>query len=215
MATCAVLLLLPQPENACGVTLTPRYIGGWARMARVSGSGSRYERSMPGMIGAMLVVVGVILVFVVVRAMNRDDLAVEREPIDYLPTVQEIQTAGGFPAVYPPSLPEGWKAVDLSYDPARLWSLSMFNDDDRFVGLFQGRSPVDDLVEEYVDEDAEEGEPVRLDSDLAPEWRTFTDEGGDTALVAEVRQTAVLVVSSSSQEELEDLVTSLSQKPID
>lgn len=183
-------------------------------MSRVSGSGSRYERSMPGMIGAMVVVIGVILVFVVVRAINRDDYEVEREPIDYLPTVEEIQTAGGFPAVYPPALPEGWKAVDLSYDPARLWSLSMFNDDDRYVGLFQGRTGVEDLVEEYVDEDAEEGESVRLDSDVADEWRTFSDEGGDRALVAEFRKTAVLVVSSASQDELEAVAASLSIEPV-
>lgn len=167
---------------------------------------------MPGMVGAMVVVVAVILVFVVVRAMSRDDLAVEREPIEYLPNVEGIQ-AGQFPVVYPPTLPEGWKAVDLSYEPAELWTLSMFSADDRYVGLFQGRSEVDEMVEEYVDEAAVEGERVQVDSDLASTWRSFSDEGGDHALVARVRDTVVLVVSAGDQQDLERVAASLDDAP--
>lgn len=167
---------------------------------------------MPGMVGAMVVVVAVILVFVVVRAMSRDDLQVEREPIDYLPNIEGIQ-AGGFPVAYPPALPEGWKAVDLSYEPGELWTLSMFTEDDRYVGLFQGRSEVEDMVEEYVDETAVEGEPVEIDSDLATTWRSFSDEGGDHALVAEHRKTVVLVVGAGDEQDLEQLAESLSTAP--
>lgn len=167
---------------------------------------------MPGMVGAMVVVVAVILVFVVVRAMSRDDLEVEREPIDYLPNIEGIQ-AGGFPVVYPPRLPEGWQAVDLSYEPSELWTLSMFSGDDRYVGLFQGRSDVDEMVEEYVDEDAVEGEPVEVDSDVARRWRSFSDEGGDRALVAKHRKTVVLVVSAGDEQDLERLVESLEDGP--
>lgn len=168
---------------------------------------------MPGMVGALVVVVGVILVFVVVRAMSRDDLEVEREPIDYLPNIEGIQ-AGAFPVVYPPKLPEGWKAVDLSYDPSELWTLSMFSDDDRYVGLFQGRSEVEDMVEQYVDEAAVEGKPVELDSDLSTTWRSFSDEGGDHALVAKHRKTVVLVVGTGDEQDLEQLVESLSHAPV-
>lgn len=170
---------------------------------------------MPGMVGAMVVVIGVILVFVIVRAFNRDDFQVEREPIDYVPTVEGIQQAGSFPVVYPPSLPEEWKAVDLSYDPEALWSLSVFDGDDRYVGLFQARSEVDDMVEEYVAEDAEEGAAVQLDSDLSGTWQTFSDGDGDHALVARYRETVVMVVGAGDQQELREFAESLSVEAVE
>ena len=60
---------------------------------------------------------------------------------------------------------------------------------------------------------AKEGEPVTLDSPLADEWRSFTDSGGDYALVAEVDDGIVLVVGTAPEQEIQDLTASLTMDP--
>lgn len=163
-------------------------------MGGVSESAGRYQRSAAGMVGAMLVTIGVIVAFVAFRSLNRDDLEVEREPVDYLSVVQAFQDGGGLPIVYPPELPKGWKAVDAGGESDGGWSVDLFTDEDRYVGLFQAHGDVESLVHSYVDENATEGDPVRLDGDLSGRWRTYTDEGGDVAVARTFRDTTVLVV---------------------
>lgn len=177
-------------------------------MADVSGSGARYQRSMSGMVGAMLVTLAVIAAFVAFRALNRNDVDITPQAIDYLAVVEG---ASGEPLAYPPELPDGWKATRAAFvsDPGRVWALSLLTADDEFIGVRQGDVELEAMVEVYVDEDAEEGEPVTLTSPLAREWRTFTDEGGDYAVAAEVDGSLVLVVGSAAEDEIEDLAASL------
>lgn len=175
----------------------------------MSDAGGRYQRSVTGMIGAMLVTVAVIAAYVAFREANRNDLDVERAPVDYLAVVQGIQSDGGLPVVYPPRLPEGWRATIVDQVPGEAWSLTMLTPQERFVGLRQATRSVDQMVATYVDEAATEGDPVRLDSPLATSWRTFTDDGGDYALVAEVEETVVLVVGTAEPEQIRELADSL------
>ena len=67
-----------------------------------------------------------------------------------------------------------------------------------------------DLVEEYVDEDAAEGEPIDLPGSLVTTWRTFGDTGGDRAYAAEVDGTTVLVYGSAPDADLQAVVATLS-----
>lgn len=184
-------------------------------MPGVSGSGSRYERSMSGMVGAMLVTLAVILAFVVFRAVNRNDADISPEAVDYLEVVEGAQQ-GGVTVTYPPELPDGWIATRAAFEaePGRVWALSMLTDDEEFVGVRQSEAELEDLVEKYVDEDAEEGDPVTLDSPLAKEWTTFTDSGGDYAVAADVRGSFVLVVGSAGKDAVEDLAASLVMTPV-
>ena len=185
-------------------------------MSGVSEQPGRYQRSAAGMVGAMIVVVALILAFVVFRALNRNDASIEPEKVDYLKTVQGLQ-AGGAPAVvYPPTLPDGWIATGASYGAAGVWGLSLLTGDEHFVGVRQGQAgqSVDDLVTTYVDDAADEGDPVTLDSPLATTWRSFTDSGGDYALAADVDGSVVLVVGSAPKDQIRDLAASLTTAPV-
>ena len=121
----------------------------------------RYQRSAAGMVGALLVTVIAIGAFVAFRAVNRNDLDVEPETVDYLESVTNLQDSGREVA-YPPTLPAGWRATSLDVVPGDrpAWGLGMLTDDGAFVGVRQEDEDADDLVETYVDKDAAEGDPL-------------------------------------------------------
>jgi hypothetical protein len=152
--------------------------------------------------------------FVVFRAVNRTEVEVRPEAVDYLGAVAALQESGQQP-VYPPALPDGWVATSIDAPPGETleWGLGMLTDDDGFAGVRQSGDSVEALVDSYVDADAIEGQAVTLDSSLAPTWRTFTDEGGDTAYAAQVGDATVLVFGSAPGSELQSLVTSLTTDP--
>jgi hypothetical protein len=181
----------------------------------VSEQGGRYQRSFSGMVGAMVVMVALIVAFVVLRGLNRTDPSVEPDRVDYLDVVSGVARAGGEPVVYPPELPDGWFATSAVFGVKGIWSLSLLTDEEHFVGVRQARGTesVEDLVATYVDDAATEGDLVTLDSPLADEWRSFTDSGGDYALVAEVDDSTVLVVGTAPDQEIQDLTASLRLDP--
>jgi Protein of unknown function (DUF4245) len=177
----------------------------------VSESGGRYQRSMSGMIGALIVTLGVIVAFVVFRAINRDDLDIQRDAIDYTQIVKGLQATDLVVPAYPPTLPEGWIATSAAFEPeSGTWELDLLTGEGRFVGVRQSPVAADDLVEAYVDEDATEGDPVELDSVLARDWVSWSDRGGDHAVVTELKdETHLLVVGSAPEGEIEDFAASL------
>ena len=181
----------------------------------MSEQGGRYQRSFSGMIGAMIVMVALIVAFVVVRGLNRNHPSVEQYHVDYLSVVRGVARAGGDPVAYPPELPDGWFATSAAFGVEGIWRLSLLTDEEHFVGVRQSRGTesVEDLVTTYVGDDAEEGDPVTLDSPLAPTWRSFTDSGGDYALAAEVDDSIVLVVGTAPEQEIQDLTASLTMDP--
>ncbi len=177
----------------------------------------RYERSAGGLIGALLVLLVVVGAFVVLRELGRDELEVEPEAIDYLPVVESVQESGREVA-YPPSLPEGWQATSVDAGPADdvVFGLGMLTAEDRFAGLRQESTTLEKLVEVYVDENADPGEPIQAGSgELAGEWRTFTDQDGDTAFGREEQDGTLLVYGSASRDDLLQLLDELTLAPVD
>jgi hypothetical protein len=167
------------------------------------------------MVGAMIVMVALVMAFVVVRGLNRNDPTIEPDHVDYLDVVRGVARADGEPVAYPPRLPDGWFATSASFGKDGIWSLSLLTDEEHFVGVRQSRTSesVEDLVATYVDDAATEGDPVTLDSPLAPTWRSFTDSGGDYALAAQVDDSIVLVVGTAPEQEIRDLTASLTMDP--
>lgn len=176
-------------------------------MVGVSEKPGRYQRSSNGLIGALIVTLLAIGVFVLVRSLVRADVEVEREPVDYAAAAEAARGAG-FDVVAPSSLPAGWiaTAIDLAQtDPPR-WGLSILTDGEKFVGLRQEDESVDDLVEENIDEDASSGSVLELDSAVGSEWQTWTDEGGDTGYSIEYGDETLLVYGSASPAELQEFI---------
>ena len=164
----------------------------------------RYQRSFNGLIGAMIVTVLFVLAFVGWRSLFRNDVDERVEPVDWTESVQLAQQAG-LDVVRPRELPDGWTAtsVDLRAGDDPRWGLGVLTDEGRFVGIRQQDASVSDLVETYVDEDASEGDEVRVDSAVSETWQTWSDDGGDHGYSAEVGDDAVLVYGSAPAADIE------------
>jgi hypothetical protein len=145
------------------------------------------------MVGAMVVLVAVVVGFVVFRDVNRDDPASPVTAVDYSRDADFARQQASFDLVAPPTLPDGWRATTVEYVPGPQdhWHLGMLTAEDRYVGLEQSDDPVRTMVKTHVDPDAEKGEPVSVDG--VP-WTSYTDSGGDLALVRRAGGTTTLVV---------------------
>lgn len=180
----------------------------------MSEQGGRYQRSAAGMVGALIVTVAVIGAFVAFRAVNRHDLDVSPDTVDYLEAVSALQGAGREVA-YPPTLPTGWRATSLDVVPGDrpAWGLGLLTDGGKFVGVRQEDDSIDNLVEQYVDQDAAEGDPLSVPSGLVTSWSTWTDAGGDVGYAAEVDGESVLVYGSAGAADVQELLELLTNDP--
>lgn len=176
-------------------------------MREPTGRPSRHQRSAAGMVGAMVITLLVIGGFLVLRGLTRDQAEVDVAPVDYQDVVAAAADTG-LALVHPSELPEGWKAtsVDLSRDESRAWAMGMLTAEGRFVGIRQEEESADDLAAVAIDEDAVEGDRVRLDSPVADTWTSWSDEGGDTGFSAELGDQTVLVYGSAPREDIAEIV---------
>ncbi len=175
----------------------------------------RYQRSPAGMVGALLVTVLVILGFVVFRSCIRSDLDVKPQRVDYRADVGFAQQNGAR-LVYPASLPSGWYATNVDYTPGTPPTLliSMLTASRDYAGFVQSSKSAPEVLTTYVDSDPTAGAPVTLDSGLVTQWDTWTDAGGDTALVAQWHGETLMVFGSAPQSDLETLAGTLSAEPL-
>ena len=152
----------------------------------------RYQRSAGGMVGAMVVLVALVVGWVGIRALTSRSPESE-QTVDYASVVPEVRKAASLAVVAPPSLPAGWRATSTRFtDGTREhWHLGVLTDQDKYVGLEQSADSVRSMVRAYVDETASRGKPVQV---RGRTWSTYTDAGGDLALVRRDGRTTTLVV---------------------
>lgn len=181
----------------------------------MSESGSRYERTFPGLVGAMIVSVLVILAFVVFRGLLRDDLEVDREAIDYLPLVSDFQQGAPFKVAYPPELPTDWRVTEVGFDDAvgLTWGIDLLTDDDEYVGVRQAKASQARLLEEFVDEQRIPGDELDLGGP-AESWESSSDTSGDYAVIGKVGGTWLLVFGSGDEGDLNAFAASLVTTPV-
>ena len=174
----------------------------------------RYQRSIGGGVGAMVVLVVLVLAFVVLRSCTRDNPDVTPEAVDYLSAVGPVEDAG-LAAVYPPSLPSGWKATSIDFVPGERPALGigMLTDDGLFVGIRQADADLSSMLETYVDADAVQGDTVTVPGALTEQWQEWSDAGGDHAYSASLGDTEVLVYGTAPTEDLLTIVGSLTDAP--
>jgi hypothetical protein len=145
------------------------------------------------MVGAMVVLVALVLAWVVLRSLTTPDPGTPVRRVDYARDVPLARKVADFDLVAPRSLPRGWRATTVRYEPVpgAHWHLGVLTDTGRYVGLEQGDRPVGSMVEQYVDASASRGGPVDV---AGRSWSTYTDGGGDLALVRRAGRTTTLVV---------------------
>jgi hypothetical protein len=170
----------------------------------VSEQPSRYTRSFSGMVGAMIVTVLFVLVFVVWRGLFRTDVDETPVAVDWQESV-ELADQAGLDVVRPRELPAGWTAtsVDLFAGDDPRWGLGVLTDDGDFIGIRQQDTAVEDLVRVYVDEKAEAGDEASVASDVTDTWQTWSDDGGDHGYATELGDDAVLVYGSAPVDDIE------------
>ena len=173
---------------------------------------SRYTRSFNGMVGALIVTVLFVVAFVAWRSLFRTDVDDTPVAVDWQESVQLAEQAD-LRVVHPRELPDGWTATstDLSAGDDPRWGLGVLTADGDFVGIRQQDSSIDDLVELYVDEDAEQGDDARIPSEISDTWQTFSDAGGDHGYATEIGDEAVLVYGSAPVAEIEAYLGALTR----
>ena len=168
----------------------------------------RYQRSFAGMIGAMVVLLLAVGAFVLFRDVVRDDPADPVQAVDYVGPAEYARTVADFDLLSPRDLPEGWIATSVRFTPGeeQAWHLGCLTDERHYVGLEQEDRPVSGMVEDYVDEDAVQGDDVEV---AGQTWETWSDAGEDLALVNDSGGVTTLVVGRVPQETLEAFVATL------
>jgi hypothetical protein len=177
---------------------------------RVSEQPGGYQRSTSGMVGALVITTLVVIGFVAFRGCDRTNLDVEPDHVDYRAQIGYAQEAGAT-LIYPARLPTGWYATRVDYEPGSRpeLGLSLLTPANEYVGVRQSPVPIPELLTSYVDPQPTAGRPVTVDGAIVRHWDTWTDSGGDTALVARWHHESLLVFGSVSLADLEDLVRSL------
>lgn len=140
-----------------------------------------YQRTFPGLVAAMLVVVLVVVGWTVFRALISDKEATPVRTVDWKPAVAEARADHALLVPAPPQLPEGWRATSVTYrsGPQPAWHLGLLTDSGKYVGVEEQRTGLADLVEQYVDPDAVPGDPVQIGGQ---QYQTWSDAGGDYAV---------------------------------
>jgi hypothetical protein len=159
----------------------------------VSQQTARYQRSAGGMVGAMVLLVVVVLLFVGFRALLAKQPERAVAAVDYRREVPAARKAADFALLAPPSLPRGWEATTVTFSdsPGSHWHLGVLTDENRYVGLEQGDEPVSSMLTTYVDQSTTRGKPVTVGGQS---WSTYTDAQDDLALVRREGRTTTLVV---------------------
>lgn len=171
----------------------------------------RTQRSVAGMVGALIVVVAIGLVWVKIGGSGQK--ATPIQTVDWAAWVKAGRTDQQLMVFAPAKLPSGWRATSVDYGAgaAAHWHLGMLTDTGKYVGIEESRSSTQDLAEQYVDADAVRGDDVSVGGET---WQTWTDAGGDYALVRSVPvdgqpAESVLVGGSAAPQAIRDFAGSL------
>lgn len=173
------------------------------------GSG-RYQRSSAGMIGAMIVTLLVTIAFVAFRALNRDELSVDPEAVDYLQTVEALQQGNDLEPAYPATLPEGWMARRAVFAANNLaWELDVLTDKKKYIGLRQAELSEKDLIQKYVDPEGVPASEITLAGAVASTWQVWTVDNDDVAYTTELGDEHLLVFGAAGAKQVKAFAASL------
>ena len=167
----------------------------------------RYQRSVSGLVGALVLLVVVIGAFVVFRDSTRTTPTNPVEPVEWRGAASYAREEADFGLLAPRRLAPGWYATSVRFEQGddESWHLGMLTGEGRYVGLEQRADSAGTMVEEFVDEEAARGDEVVVDGQT---WQAWSDDR-DQALVREADDVTTLVVGTVPQDVLVDFVSSL------
>ncbi len=170
---------------------------------------SRGNPSMGDVVRSVVVLAVIVLgiwAFGQLQSSTPDDPVRE---VEYVSTAQSARTVATYPVLAPASLPEGWRANGVRFDPAdsQPWHLGVLTGDDRYIGLEQEKAPVEDLIEAYA-EGAEESDTVDV---AGTTWVRYDGPDDRITLVQETPEVTTIVTTSTAPlKDLERFISRLS-----
>lgn len=172
------------------------------------------QRSVPGMIGAMLVLLLVIGLFVTARSFTRDNREVPPTPVDYLAAVAAAQDLG-LPVLYPAELPKEWVVTSVAVPRTveQPWGMGLLTGERRFIALREESGTEQALVRAEMGAEAQIEGAVDLPGAMVTGWRRVTSPD-ETGLVARRAGGVVLVYGTADQPALETLAIALTSAPL-
>ena len=143
----------------------------------------RTQRSVAGMVGALIVVVAIGVVWVKIGGSDEQPTPVKT--VDWAAWVKAGRADQQLSVFAPATLPTGWRATSVDYvgGTGAHWHLGLLTDSAKYVGIEESRASTEDLAEQYVDQDAVRGKDTTIGGET---WQTWTDAGGDYALARSV-----------------------------
>lgn len=168
-----------------------------------------YQRSAAGLIGALLAVLGLIVVVWALSRFQHRGVADPAQPIDYRGQLADARRTAPFPVLAPSAVPAGWRATSASWDgqpPDLTWHLGFLTTDGQYVGLEQGRSPGADFVARSTSATVP-GQPVTV---TGHRWQTLSSSSGDDrALVRRNPAFTTVVTGTAPFSQLKSFAASL------
>ncbi len=173
---------------------------------------ARRQRPVASMVIAMVVATVVAVGWYYLGRPDESTRPVKTEP--WATWVKAGRADGKLVVMAPEELPSDWRATSAKYvtGVSPHWHLGMLTDNNKYVGVEESREGTEDLVHQYVDENATQGEDVNVGGQT---WQVWTDAGGDYALIRTLaapdgEQERLLVVGSAADAEIRDFAASLS-----
>ncbi|MCW2857047.1 MAG: hypothetical protein JWR52_2662 [Marmoricola sp.] len=176
----------------------------------------RADRSVAGMVVALLVAVGAASAWYLLAKPNSRDV----NPVPTVPWQIWVNAGAAdhrLALQVPSELPTGWRATSANYQTGvspRL-DIGLLTANGKFVGLEESLDPTSDMLSQYVDKSATQGKDVTLGGHV---WQTWTDAGGDYALIRTVRavdgnQQRILVYGSAPDAQIRTYAAALTAPP--
>ncbi|HEX2892617.1 MAG TPA: DUF4245 family protein [Marmoricola sp.] len=182
-------------------------------MSQIERPAPRPPPTFGAMVGALVFLLLLVLGWVGFRALTSDKTATPVRTVDWAAWVKAGRAEQRLSILAPERLPSGWRATSVTYlggnDPK--WHLGLLTDQGKYVGIEESRVSTNDLVTQYVDQEAVRGKDVTIHGET---WQSWSDSGGDHALVRSVAvggrpYESVLVGGSAPAAAVEQFVGSL------
>lgn len=161
-----------------------------------------YSRSMGGMVGAMIAVLGLIVVVGGLSWLQRGQVADPARTVDYADTLVVARDQAPFHVVVPTRALPDLRATSVSWDPVgprKVWHLGFMTSDHEYIGLYQGTGAVDAFVGSSTPATAP-GPPVTVGGDA---WRSLTSsDTNEIALVHTSRGITTVVTGTAGEDRL-------------
>ena len=160
----------------------------------------RGTETIGDMVRSMLVVLIPVALIAGFVALVRPSTAEVRE-VDWEATLETARDSAEFAVLGPDELPEGWTATRVAYETGAsagddTWRLNVVTDDGQYVGLVQRPGDLDRVVRAELPDFTADGTSL-VASETWQRYLDAADEPGDHALVRDVGDTVVVVLTSA------------------